>query len=336
MTGSTPTVVQYGVGPIGAEIAALAVDRGFDVVGAIDIDPEKVGRELGDVLEGEPSPDVTITDDPSEALDANPDLVFHATGSALTDVAPQLETCLARGVTVVSTAEELSYPWRTNAEVAEDLDTVARRGGATLLGTGINPGFAMDLLPTILSLPCRRVESVTVRRLQDAGTRREPLQRKIGCGQSVETFDREVRSTGGHVGLEESTAMLAAGLGWDLDRFEMSIDPVVASEPRASDVITVDPGQVAGIVQEGIGYVDGESRLRLELEMTIGAESPYDVVEIAGVPALSVRTVGGFHGDVTTPALVVNAARGALTAEPGLYTVLDLPPGNWRGGSHHR
>lgn len=325
--------VQYGVGPIGAEIAALAIERGIEIVGAIDIDPELVGRDLASVLEIEQPTDVPITDDPGEALATDPDVVFHATGSVLADVAPQLQTCLAHGVTVVSTTEELSYPWRTNEKVASELDAIAREHDAGLLGTGINPGFAMDLLPTVLSLPCRRVDSISVCRLQDAGTRREPLQRKIGCGMSAERFDREVRTTGGHVGLEESIAMLATGLGWELTQVDTTIDPVLADDPVASDVIEVGSGEVAGIAQEGVGFVEDEPKIRFDLEMTIGATDPHDEVAIDGIPSVTVRTVDGFHGDVTTPALIVNAAPAAVSADPGLHTVLDLPPGTWRAGS---
>ena len=199
MTDEHVTAVQYGVGPIGARIVETAADRDVEFVGAIDVDPEKVGRPLAEVAGVDAAVGVEITDDAEEAFAEEPDLIFHSTRSSLEAVAPQLTEALEAGVDVVSTTEELSYPWRDNADVAEEIDRVAERKGRTVLGTGINPGFAMDFFPSVLSVSCRQVERVSVHRVQDAAQRRRPLQKKIGAGTSVDTFEREVAAEAGHV-----------------------------------------------------------------------------------------------------------------------------------------
>lgn len=330
MSDGPVTAVQYGVGPIGARLVQAAIGRGIEVVGAIDIDPEKVGEDVGTVAGLDREVGVEVTDDAGRALAEEPDLVFHSTASSIEVVQPQLTEALAAGADVVSSTEELSYPWRDHQDVAEALDREARTYGGTVLGTGINPGFAMDLLPAVLMIPCREVDRVRVDRVQDAAVRRRPLQEKVGAGTSVETFEEEIATQAGHVGLSQSLAMLAAALGWDLDEVSERIDPVVADEPVASDHLSVEAGEVAGIRQVGTGIVDGDERIELRLEMYLGAPDPRDEIRIEGVPDLTVRNEGGFHGDVTTPEILVNASRRVLEADPGLVTMLDLPPGTWR------
>jgi 4-hydroxy-tetrahydrodipicolinate reductase len=322
------TAVQYGVGPIGARIVETAHARGVEFVGAIDVDPGKVGADLGEVagrhaeVDGELG--AVVTDDPDEALAAAPDVVYHSTASSLAAVGPQLERAIEAGADVVSTTEELSYPWRAASEAARVLDGRATEAGVTVLGTGINPGFAMDAFPAAVTTPCRSVGAVRVERVQDAAQRREPLQRKIGAGTDRATFEAEVAAEAGHVGLRESVAMLAAALGWELETVRESVEPVIADERVESPHLAVDAGEVAGVHQVGVGVVDGEERLELDLRMYLGAPEPRDRVEITGQPDLSVVVEGGFHGDVATPAVVANVTPRVRAADPGLATMLDL------------
>lgn len=318
-----PTAVQFGVGPIGARIVELAVDHGYEFLGGIDIDPQKVGSDLGTVV-GIGELGAPVSDEQAILHEHEPDVVFHATGSAISSVRPQLEDALSAGADVISTCEELSYPFWHHQEDAEAIDAVAREHGVSCLGTGINPGFAMDALPAFVTAACQRVDSIRVERVQDAATRRAPLQEKIGAGTSVEAFESEVATEAGHVGLPESVAMLAAGLGWELESIDERIQPVVADERTSSDHITVDPGSVAGISQTATGTVDGRTRIELSLEMYLGAPDPGDSVTIDGTPSLTYSIPGGFHGDMTTPAVVLNAARQLRAAPPGLRTMLDL------------
>ncbi|HYH47045.1 MAG TPA: dihydrodipicolinate reductase [Thermoanaerobaculia bacterium] len=324
-------VLQVGLGPIGLGVARqLAARPGFNLVGAVDPRPDLVGRDLAEVcgLVGAGGSAGTVDGDLASALQAlRPDAAVVCTSSGLERVAPTLEACLAAGAAVVSTTEELAYPWRERPDLARRLDEAARRAGRALLGVGVNPGFAMDALPLVLTAVCERVDKVTVRRIQNAAYRRLPFQQKIGAGLTPEAFAERV-ATGQvrHVGLAESIGMIAAALGWQLDEITDEIAPKIADGPVASDQLAVEAGQVCGLIQTGTGRQNGQVRIRLEMEAYLGAPESYDEVEIEGSPPLRSRVEGGIHGDIATVAITVNAIPRAVAAPPGLLTVKDLPP----------
>ncbi|MFQ3294481.1 MAG: hypothetical protein ACI9EZ_002041 [Halobacteriales archaeon] len=319
-----PTAVQYGVGPIGSRVVQTAVDRGYEFVGAVDVDQDKVGKDLGTVT-GIDELGVDITDNPEAALSAGPDVVFNSTVSDLGTVRPQVEAAMAAGADVVSTCKEMAYPWRANPEEAAALDETAREQGQTCLGTGINPGFAMDVLPAVLTGANRRVDSVSVERVQDAADRRGPLQAMIGAGLEVDAFEAKIALEAGHVGLPESVAMLGDALGWGLGSIGETIEPVVADERVESDHVTVEAGQVAGIHQVATGTVDGETRIEVDLSIYLGAPDPHDEIRIEGMPDVHSIVEGGFPGDVATAAVAVNVMPSVRDADPGLITMLDVP-----------
>src|SRR5262249_40166722 len=150
--------------------------------GAIDVDPAKVGRDLGVVVGLKKRLGVTILADPKRALKtAKPHVVIHCTSSSLDAVMPQLRAILAAKAAIVSTTEELAYPYYAAARHARQLDALAKRAKVAILGTGVNPGFAMDSLPIALTAVCERVDRIVVNRIQDARMRRLPFQQKIGA-----------------------------------------------------------------------------------------------------------------------------------------------------------
>jgi 2,4-diaminopentanoate dehydrogenase len=319
--------VCYGLGPIGIGIARLALARpGLDVVGAIDIDPQKIGRDLGE-LTGGGATGVLVQADAAATLAATrPDVVLHATGSALARVLPQLQEAVTAGANVVSTCEELSFPWTSQPQLAADLDLAARRAGVTLLGAGINPGYAMDALPLMLTAPCAAVRAIQVLRVVDAARRRGPLQRKVGAGLTPEQFAAKVADGSvRHVGLPESLHMLATGMSWDLDRSTDLIEPVLATQLIETEYVRVEPGQVAGVRQVARGFVGQREVITLELRMYLGAPDPQDTVSIDGDPPVQMTVAGGFQGDLATAALVVNAAAVVVRAAPGLASMRDIP-----------
>ena len=320
-------IVCYGLGPIGLGIARMALARpGIEVVGAIDIDPLKDGRDLGELLGGAAN-GVAISGDAAGTLSAvRPQVVLHATSSALKLVAPQLIAIAEAGANVVSTCEELAYPWTAQPQLAAELDVVARRQGVTLLGTGINPGYAMDALPLALTAPCAAVRAIRVLRVVDAGKRRGPLQRKVGAGLTTDQFAEGVRDGSiRHVGLPESLHMLATSLGWHLDRSADTIEPVVADQPIRTEFVDVQAGQVAGVRQVASGFVGQQEVLRLELRMYVGATDPQDTVEIDGDPPVRTSVAGGLHGDIATAAIAVNAVPSVVRASAGLASMAEVP-----------
>jgi len=233
---------------------------------------------------------------------------------------------VSRRMHVLTSCEELAWPVPARAAAFKDLDRLARRKKVSVLATGVNPGFAMDALALALTAPCVRVERVAVTRVVDAGTRRLPLQRKVGAGLNLSQFRRAMtEGSVRHVGLLESVHMIAAGLGWKLERVEEGLEPAIAPRDLDTEHLRIPAGAAAGVKQFARGYRNGAVAISLDLQMYVGAESPRDHILIDGVPPIDMTIAGGVAGDVATAAIVVNAIPKMLAARPGLLTMTDLP-----------
>ena len=322
-------VALMGLGAIGRGIARCALQKhDLEIVAAIDLDPSRVGRKLSDVLDA-PAPDVIVGKDAvAELRKAAGGVLLHATGSRLDAVEGELAQALTAGLSVVSTCEELSYPWLRHPEIAERLDKLAQKRKLALLGTGVNPGFVMDRLPATLGAVCGRIDRVRVTRVVDSRTRRVQLQRKTGAGMNEEEFDRGVDDgTIGHVGLMESAALAALGVGLEVDEVDESIDPVEAEEDMQGEGFRVPRGGIVGIKQVARAFHDGKEIANLDLTIALGAPQPRDEIELVGDPGIRVLIPGGTQGDKATSWTVVHAAPLVHGSEPGLISVLDLPAG---------
>ena len=323
-------VILYGVGAIGSQIAKLLLrKKGLKIVGAVDISPEKRGKDLGEVIGIDKTLGVSISGDLEEVLsEDNADVAVHATSSFLRHVYPQITSLIKHDVNVISTCEELSYPYVADASLASNLDRLAKEYDVTVLGTGINPGFLMDTLPIVLSGVCQEVKCIRVERVIDAAKRRLPFQKKIGAGLTPEEFGDiiEEKKITGHVGLEQSIAMIADALKISLEKIEVEpVKPVIAEKPVESREIKVSRGNVAGLTQSAYGIVDGKAFITLIFKAYIGAEEEYDSITIDGEPCINQRISPCVHGDIATAAVVVNSIPKVINAPPGLKTMKDLP-----------
>jgi hypothetical protein len=321
-------ILFYGLGPIGLRAAELAKSRNdLQIVAAVDIDPAMVGMDLGDLLGLESTMGVEVTDDAITAVaESRPDLIVHCTSSWLQKVEIELLACLEAGVSLVSSTEELLWPWLSNPEIAERLDKAALASGAAILGTGVNPGFIMDSLPLFASSVCWEVRKADCRRTLDAAQRRMPFQRKVGVGLDLEEFNAKA-DTGafGHVGLRESIALLGAGLGFKLDTIEQGVEPIVAkSEVRVGDRV-IPEGKVLGLRNTGTGVCRGETLVTMDFQAYFGCESPMDEVILDSSPPMHLQIPGGAHGDLATAAMLINAGVRLLETGPGLKTMLQIP-----------
>ena len=327
MVGAPIRVVFVGLGPIGLATFRMVADRKWArIVGAVDVADEMLGRDAG-VLAGIDAIGVPVVGLLEEALPA--DVVVLCTTSRAEGIEAPLIEILDNGASVVTTCEELSFPWFHHPEIATRIDSAARRGGQAVLGTGVNPGFAMDAAALFVSGACERVDSVDVLRVVDASTRRGPLQKKVGAGIDEQEFAaRRAAGAIGHAGLVESAAMVAAAFGWSPDEITETLEPVLAIEPVVTDHAEVAAGSVAGIRQIARCVVRGEERVKLHLDMYVGAQDPGDTITLKGSPPTS-TVIKGLHGDVTTAAITVNAIRALGALPPGLMTMLDTVPVHW-------
>jgi 4-hydroxy-tetrahydrodipicolinate reductase len=320
-------VIQYGLGPIGSAVARHITERaGLELVGAVDVDPAKAGRDAGEVIGLGRSLGFAVTSTLAQTLArTKADIVTHCTSSYVDRFQPQIIEILGAGLDIVSTAEELSFPWLDHADAGAAIDAAARKAGKTVLATGVNPGFLMDSLPLNLTAICQRVDHIALARLQNASLRRGPFQAKIGSGLTVAEF--EVKMAGGrmgHVGLPESTAMIFDTLGKKLVHYETTVEPVVADRRITTPFFDVQPGFVCGVKQVARAYAPEGEFLTLTFVAALDNGVEQDTVSISGVPNLEV-TLKGTNGDLATVAIAVNAIKRVHNAAPGLVTMRDLP-----------
>jgi len=323
-------VVLYGVGAVGSLITkSLLEKKGIKIVGAIDVAKDKVGKDLGKVLGLNKELGITISSDVDAVLSlTKPDIAIHATSSYLKDTYPQIVSIVKHGVNVISTCEELSYPHYSAPKIAEELDRLAKKYDVTVLGTGINPGFLMDTLVITLTAACQKIDKIEAARVMDATTRRLPFQKKIGAGLTTEEFKQKIerREITGHVGLEQSIAMIADALAWKLDEIKADpVEPVLAREPVKSDFMKVEAGKVAGLRQRAKGIMKGKEVIVLDFQAYIGAEEEFDAITITGVPKVKQKIQPCVHGDAGTVAIIINSIPKVLKAPAGLLTMKDLP-----------
>lgn len=324
-------VIIYGCGVMGQGVArALLEKKSLKIVGAVDIDPELVGKDLADILEIPNKSGITIKKD-ADALfsGVNAQAVVLTTTSHLKSVFPQIVHCVKAGLNVISTCEELSFPWKRSPELANKIDALAKEKGVTVVGTGINPGYLMDTLPLVLTAPCLRVDSIKVTRMMNSAKRRLPFQKKVGTGMTRAEFTEKIKNKiiTGHVGLLESINMIAAGLGWELDEtLELPPEPVTADKGIKTGLGIVKPGDVIGLASTAFARKAGKKVITLEFNANANVDEEYDEVIIEGIPPIKEKIIGGVHGDIGTVAVTVNTIPQAVEAPAGIKVMKDLPP----------
>ncbi len=323
--------VLYGVGFIGALIGKVAIRKGIEIKGAIDIDPRKIGKDLGEVIGIGEKIGVRISKDPEEVLSkAKPDVVFHATGSFLDKVYPQIVKIIKHNAKVISTCETLAYPYYRYPELAELIDIYAKAHNSSVLSCGVNPGFIMDLLPSIMTLSLIDIKSIKITRSLNAAKRRFSFQKKIGLGLKPEEW-REMlnqRIISGHVGYAESICLIASMLGIKLERIEERQEPILAERDYSTRYFKIKEGNVVGIKGVGKGYCKEGIDIEINLIASVSAED-YEEITILGEPTTRWRS-NGTPGDLATAAVVVNVVPNILEAQPGLLTIKDIKVPSWK------
>ncbi len=332
-------LLHVGIGPLGIKILNEIHERNLGhIVAAVDMSPGLAGQALTKTV---PAADPRIKILPSVASVENWDEI----DAAIVTTASDLKSCeqtfrdiLRHGKAVVSTCEELVYPWLRHVALAEELDELCHKTGGRLLGTGVNPGFLMDALPAFLTCVSKSVKSVYCYRVQDASARRVPFQKKIGAGLDDEQFSSRVKDgTLRHVGLGESLHFIAHYVGLQIERWEEDIAPVRAERDLVCALGNIPRGRASGVRQVARGYFDEQEVVRLEFQAAIGQTDPHDRVVIQGEPPIEMMIPGGVHGDVATCAIVINSIPRLLKAAPGLHTMATIPPPvHVRAGAENR
>jgi 2,4-diaminopentanoate dehydrogenase len=302
-------VAFYGAGQVGTAASAILRRRGgYDVLGPF-------GRGQRD-----------------EALGSGADAVVIATTSFLAEIAGDVRAAVEAGSNVLTTAEEAASPWANDAATAGRLDALARSRGVTILGGGVNPGFAFDALVLTASGVVPEVESLAVERVVDLSGFGANVLRRLGIAHTAESFE-EGRRAGvvtGHVGFPQSMRVVAERLGVEIERIDAEIEPLFAESELVAKSMTVAAGRTAGFRQRYVAFAGGEPWF--EALFTghvapgeIGLE-PRDAIHVRGPAELHFFAQPGLNPQTGTAAVLANSIRRVVDARPGWVTVGELPP----------
>ncbi len=325
-------VVLWGMGSMGSGMGKYLIDKeGVEIVGAIANRESKAGKDVGQFFGIDKEVGVKITNDPMSVITEDVDVVLQATSSFVEDVYPQIEEIVKRKVNVISIAEEMAYPMVGSKELSEKIDKLAKENGVSVLGTGINPGFVLDLLIIALSGACAKVDKIEAARINDLSPFGPTVMRTQGVGTTVEEFEKGIKdgSIVGHIGFLESINMIADRLGIDLDKIEQTREPIVSETHRETEHVKVEPGMVAGCRHIARGYSDGKEVILLEHPQQIhpgkeGTETG-DYIKIKGIPDINMSIQPEIPGGIGTMAVAINMIPVIVGAKAGLVTMKDLP-----------
>lgn len=324
-------VALWGLGAMGASIARIMADRrNLEIVGAIDLDESRIGKDLGNVIGLGRALGIPVSGKPDPVLRKGPDIILQATGSFLEQVGPQIIQGLEAGCNLISIAEEMTYPWATDAGLAERIHAMAVDAGLRVLGSGVNPGFIMDTLPLILSAVCTRVDKFEIRRVNDLSAFGRTVMRTQGVGLTGEAFRRGLEKgvVVGHVGFPQSIHLIASALGWPIDEIRETRSPIISSVKRKTDHVEVEPGQVAGCRHIARGFSNGIERIVLDHPQQVRPEAESletgDYIRLRGEPDISLRIKPEIAGGTATAAIAVNLIPRVLESRPGLLCMTDV------------
>lgn len=326
-------VLVLGTGQIGSGIIRLVLEKpGLELVGAYGRRAERAGTDIGQAVGLRRPLGLSISSELDNLIErSKPDVAIQATCSRLDDAMAEIVTLLRRGVRTISIAEEMAFPARRFPEAAREIDRLAKASNAAVLGTGINPGFVLDLLVIVLTGVCSDVQSITATRVNDLSDYGPSVLEKQGVGVAPEQFQRglENGSVVGHIGFVESIHMIARALGWEIDRIEETRKPIISKVRRETAFVTVAPGEVAGCLHTAVAYRGGRALITLvhpqEVHPELADVETGDTIEIVGTPSLRFYTKPEIPGGAGTIGLAVNTIPRVLAAAPGLYSMADLP-----------
>ena len=330
-------VIQVGLGAMGRQISKLLIEReNIDLIGVVDINPNLVDKELVEVLDLPTGPKIKIQSDLKRLLNRKQaDVVIILTSSSLKKVSSIIIEAVNAGSNVISICEELSYPFEYFPKLSNEIDERAKANNVAVVGTGINPGFLMDLLPIVLTAPCQTVQKILITRMMNSANRRLPFQEKIGTGLSFEEFRQKIdnKEITGHVGLTQSIQMIMSALGMTSDEIiEFPPEAVIAEKDITTSYCTIPKGFVCGLQSKAAAKKGEADLIILDFIAYAGDHEEFDSIIIEGTPYISQRIESGVHGDLSTVAMVVNLIPRIFLANPGLLTMKDLPvPCNTEG-----
>lgn len=341
-------VVQWSTGNVGrCALKGIVEHPDLELVGLWVHSAGKVGRDAGELI-GLPPTGVAATGDVDALLALEPDCVcYTATADLrLQEAVEDLARILRSGANVVSSSVvPLVYPAGAIPEFVAPLVAAAEEGGSSFFTSGIDPGFANDLIPLALASACERVDCIRVSEILNYDTYDQATVLFATMGFGKPEAEMPILLTPGVLGIAWGGTLnaLAAGLGLELEEVRSSYERRVTDEVITIPAGTVEAGTVAALRFVVEGLVAGEVRVVVEhvtrLRDDLAPDWPQPAgggcyrVEITGSPRVvaDVQYLGEHDGDHNTGGLIatamrlVNAIPAVCDAAPGLLSALDLP-----------
>lgn len=336
-------VIQWASGNVGTKsVQAIVAHPDLELAGMYVRSTAKDGKDVGEIcgLGGPVGVKATASVEAILALEADcvlhmplPSLIWGDDPQADTDTIVRL---LESGKNVITTVGYL-YPKAYGADVLARLEAAGRAGGASLHGTGLNPGFIGDLLPLVLSSMSRRIERIYVTEISNFSYYPAPdiMLGMMRMGQTPERFEASAGRLKHWLGalFRESVMMVADGLGAPLDQIVESYELALAEETFSVAAGEIPAGGVAGQHWKWVGLRDGRERVvhetvwRMHQDVAPGWPQGPNSVEIAGEPTMRVELGESWLNDPlgATAWHAVNAIPAVCAAEPGVRSFLDLP-----------
>ena len=320
-------VIQIGFGPLGVQTAKFIAKKStIKTVAVVDNDPDLYNKNIND-FSSDLDNKICISNSVNEALkniNEKPDVAIITTVSSLKEIYNQINEVVKHNINIISTCEELSYPWKTDPALSKKLNDLCKLNNVACLGTGVNPGFLIDYLPSVLSTVCKEINKIRIYRVQDASFRRIPFQKKIGAGLDLSEFkNKELEGTLRHVGLTESLHLLAKSLNFDIDNVTETLNPVICKSDLNGS-INIKKGCARGVEQIAYGYLNSEVVIEMQFKAAVGESRSFDRIEVDGIPSFVSEIEGGINGDIATCSIAINSIKSIMKASPGLHTMADI------------
>ena len=328
-------VAIWGFGAMGSGMARMILNKkGFDIVGVTDVYDGFVGKSIFELLniKNSLSHDVIVENNIERILnEEKPDIVLLATDSFTKKAFSKIALIAKNKCNVISTAEEMAFPYAKEPELSKEMDRIAKENGVTILGTGVNPGMMMDLLAICISGVMRDVSDMEISRVNSLSPFGPTVMEEQGVGLSLKEFNDKLEKNeiSGHVGFIESTYMISKALGLEVTDFHQSMSPIITSVDRKSPYGCALAGDVAGVDMRSFATLSNDTKINMihpqQIEPEIEGTSTGDFIKIKGTPEINLSNVPEVEGGIGTIAICVNMIPHVINSKPGLKTMIDLP-----------
>ena len=333
-------VVQFGTGKMAVYTMRYVLEKGGEIVGAIDVNPAVIGKDIGSVM-GKDDMGVKVTSlaDAEEMLKStSPDIAIVTTMSLIKDVEEALMLCAKLGINAITTCEEAFFPWNSNPEVTKKLDEMAKKTKCTITGSGYQDIYWGQLITSIAGSTQRitKIKGSSSYNVEDYGI---ALAKAHGAGLTLDEFDKQVASVD-KISAEERQKIIESGEylpsymwnvnGWLCSKLGLTVKsqtqvtvPTTYKEDIYSETLgaTVKAGDATGM--SAVVTTTTEEGITIESECIgkVYSKEEFDKNEwtVCGEPDTTITVARPATVELTC-ATIVNRIPDVINAEPGYVT----------------